>query len=268
MPPDLTKAHSRFTDWAAPPGATAEDRRRRTYVCLCIAVIVPILIVFGLEDLRLGGRFEGLAVLALACFLAVTPFVMRRLQNATPLFRLGAGMTILFQSYELQIGGGDGYAFLWFYCLPILLLTLFGRREGARWALVSLASATLVLLTPLGYPYELETALRYLICYAVVGLLSYGMESSRDRSYTQLLAEKVALEDALSQVQTLHGLLPICPRCKNVRDDQGYWQQIELYVSRHSDAEFSHGVCPDCRDRLYQSGIIPIDDRSPRPQAS
>lgn len=54
------------------------------------------------------------------------------------------------------------------------------------------------------------------------------------------------LTDALGRARTLAGLLPICPNCKRIRDDQGYWQQVEAYISEHSDAVFTHGICPDC----------------------
>jgi K+-sensing histidine kinase KdpD len=58
------------------------------------------------------------------------------------------------------------------------------------------------------------------------------------------------LQDALANVKTLTGLLPICSWCKKVRDDKGYWQAVEAYVQIHSDAEFSHGICPDCVTRV------------------
>ncbi|HEX8556522.1 MAG TPA: hypothetical protein VF668_00240 [Pyrinomonadaceae bacterium] len=59
------------------------------------------------------------------------------------------------------------------------------------------------------------------------------------------------LEAALSKVRTLSGLLPICASCKNIRDDQGYWTQMEAYISQHSEAEFSHSMCPPCAQKLY-----------------
>lgn len=59
------------------------------------------------------------------------------------------------------------------------------------------------------------------------------------------------LREALTQVKTLSGLLPICANCKKVRDDQGYWLQIETYISEHSNADFSHGICPQCAQKLY-----------------
>ncbi len=59
------------------------------------------------------------------------------------------------------------------------------------------------------------------------------------------------IQDALGKVKTLSGLLPICASCKKVRDDNGYWNQIEVYVSEHSSADFTHGICPDCSKDLY-----------------
>ncbi len=61
------------------------------------------------------------------------------------------------------------------------------------------------------------------------------------------------LEEALVQVQTLQGLLPICSYCKKIRDDQNYWQQLESYISQHSAARFSHGICPEC----YEARVKP-----------
>ena len=61
----------------------------------------------------------------------------------------------------------------------------------------------------------------------------------------------VELKKALGEVKTLGGLLPICASCKKIRDDQGYWNQLEHYIQKHSEAEFSHSVCPDCTKMLY-----------------
>lgn len=70
----------------------------------------------------------------------------------------------------------------------------------------------------------------------------------------QSLAERVyALEDALARVKLLQGLLPICSYCKKIRDDQNYWQQVEAYIAEHSEAQFSHSICPDC----YDTKVIP-----------
>ena len=59
------------------------------------------------------------------------------------------------------------------------------------------------------------------------------------------------LQEAIANVKTLHGLLPICASCKKIRDDKGYWNQIEIYIDEHSDAKFTHGICPECVKKLY-----------------
>ena len=76
------------------------------------------------------------------------------------------------------------------------------------------------------------------------------------------------LKEALAKIKTLHGLIPICASCKKIRDDQGYWCQVEEYVREHSDADFSHGICPECARRLYpelmsedEATRTPKDDR-------
>lgn len=72
-----------------------------------------------------------------------------------------------------------------------------------------------------------------------------------------LAAQVMELENALARVEQLQGILPICSYCKNVRDDQNYWQEVETYVSKHTSAEFSHSVCPDC----YVKNIQPQLDK-------
>jgi len=59
------------------------------------------------------------------------------------------------------------------------------------------------------------------------------------------------LQNALNKVKTLNGLIPICASCKKIRDDRGYWQEVEAYLSQHSDAKFTHGLCQECLQKLY-----------------
>jgi sigma-B regulation protein RsbU (phosphoserine phosphatase) len=69
----------------------------------------------------------------------------------------------------------------------------------------------------------------------------------------KLEASIIGLEQALSQVKTLQGLLPICAYCKKIRDGRNYWHQVERYISEHTEAEFTHGICPDCYRELMAS---------------
>lgn len=67
----------------------------------------------------------------------------------------------------------------------------------------------------------------------------------------ELVQKNEAIAAAMAEVKTLSGLLPICSHCKKIRDDKGYWNQIEAYIHKHSGAEFSHGICPECARKFY-----------------
>ena len=78
-----------------------------------------------------------------------------------------------------------------------------------------------------------------------------GSTLSNKRYKEELVLKNTELEDALANVKLLSGLIPICANCKKIRDDKGYWNQLESYISKHSTARFSHGICPDCQHKLY-----------------
>ena len=72
------------------------------------------------------------------------------------------------------------------------------------------------------------------------------------RLQAELAARVKELELALANVKLLQGLLPICCYCKRIRNDQNYWQQVDTYISDHSEAQFTHGICPECRDKIVK----------------
>lgn len=86
----------------------------------------------------------------------------------------------------------------------------------------------------------------------------------KEREHAQIEKDSliVELKDALRQVKTLSGLLPICASCKKIRDDSGYWNQIESYIRDRSEAEFSHSICPECSKKLYPEISQEKDNKS------
>lgn len=74
-----------------------------------------------------------------------------------------------------------------------------------------------------------------------------------DRKRTEIERENLLeeLQKALSEIRKLQGIIPICASCKKIRNDKGYWEQIETYIKKHSEADFSHSICPDCVKKLY-----------------
>lgn len=94
-----------------------------------------------------------------------------------------------------------------------------------------------------------------LISASVLGSsISRQLQISKRRLFLAFLREtqlRVGLENTLAELKTLRGIIPICAHCKNIRDDVGSWHQLEEYISYHSDAEFSHGICPACVGKYF-----------------
>lgn len=74
---------------------------------------------------------------------------------------------------------------------------------------------------------------------------------ARVKSHIELSRTMKELQEALENVKILSGMLPICSHCKKIRDDEGYWNQLEVFIDKHSEAKFSHSICPDCAHKLY-----------------
>jgi len=86
----------------------------------------------------------------------------------------------------------------------------------------------------------------------IIGIVGFAIDITvRKRMEEALIEERRRLQQALDEVRTLRGIVPICANCKKIRDDKGFWNQVEKYVSEHTEAEFSHGICPDCATELY-----------------
>jgi hypothetical protein len=114
-------------------------------------------------------------------------------------------------------------------------------------------------------PNTIENEIRFGAAYITIYLIAFVMEKVRQITQDQLnisnsklektitekehLIEK--LQKTIDEVRVLRGILPLCSQCKKIRDDKGYWHQVESYVSAHSEAGFTHGLCPECIRELY-----------------
>jgi len=92
---------------------------------------------------------------------------------------------------------------------------------------------------------EADIRLLESIAMQIVSILNARLQRDRKEK------ERKRAEEALSEIKTLRGIIPICSSCKKIRDDKGYWHQVEVYISDHSEADFSHGICEECARKLY-----------------
>ncbi|MBW1894951.1 MAG: PAS domain S-box protein [Deltaproteobacteria bacterium] len=89
---------------------------------------------------------------------------------------------------------------------------------------------------------------------SIIGMYGASHDiTDRKKAKNRLRQERDKLQDAIAKIKQLSGLLPVCASCKKIRDDKGYWNQIESYIKDHSDADFSHSICPECAKK-HQRG--------------
>ncbi|MDD5679205.1 MAG: response regulator transcription factor [Kiritimatiellae bacterium] len=120
----------------------------------------------------------------------------------------------------------------------LVLLTSRDNREDIVNGLKSGANDYIV------KPYDIEEL------YVRIGIGRKVVELQ-----SSLVGRIAELQDALAQIKTLRGLLPICMYCKKIRDDKQYWRQVESFISEHSEAQFSHSICPDCYKKYAQPAL-------------
>jgi transcriptional regulator with PAS, ATPase and Fis domain len=82
-------------------------------------------------------------------------------------------------------------------------------------------------------------------------------EGKAELYLAELEKKNTELQEALANIKTLSDMLPICAYCKKIRDDKGYWSQVEEYICKHTDTVFSHGICPECAKKVYEEMGIP-----------
>lgn len=83
------------------------------------------------------------------------------------------------------------------------------------------------------------------------GAVDYVTKPFKSAELLARIKTHIELKRAREEIRTLRGIIPICAKCKKIRDDEGFWKQIETYIEKHSDALFSHGLCPDCSKEIY-----------------
>lgn len=130
--------------------------------------------------------------------------------------------------------------------IPIIMVTAVAQREKLQLAFA--AGAMDYINKPVN-KIELRTRVGSAL------KLKQEMDSRKAREQ-ELKKRTQELEQALKEVKVLRGFIPICASCKKIRNDQGYWQLVEAYIREHSEAEFSHGICPDCIKKFFP-GVEP-----------
>ena len=142
------------------------------------------------------------------------------------------------------------------YPTPVVVLTAYETSELLQEA--SAAGVGAYLVKPPN-PHDMDRAITIALARFkdIIELRRLNTELQQRYEERDKLVQE--LQEALAKVKMLSGMLPICASCKKIRDDQGYWNQIEVYIRDHSEAEFTHGLCPDCARKHYPEYFSDLD---------
>ena len=237
-----------------PDGLDIDEKRKRAMMVIGGVVGTPILLFFVYQDMIRSDRAGIIFDLGLAILFTIFLTFSRYVKNGVWFYRViivGLSGVLL---YNLYFGPTGDSSLIWFYIFPLAVFFVLGIPEGTAWYFVLTVTSVLLLYFPEktgAAVYTDDMRVRHICAYAIITFLSVCFEFLRWYFYTQLEHEREKLKEAMEHVRTLNGLVPICSICKKIRDDQGYWNQIEQYLLEHTNAKLTHGICDDCYSKHY-----------------
>lgn len=278
---------SPFRDWVLSAGAggnpDTEEQNRFFHYSVFLLLGLPAMLFFSILHFSQGAPYLAAAICISGTSLSIGWWCLWKTGQGWFVYRFNALLYSGLLLYLLSIGGDGGAKILWMYTFPLIALFLLGRKEGFFWN-VGLLVGALILLFQEGsrlqtFNYPLGFKLRFVLIYVMISAIALWFEYRR-KHYREGMVEKARLleeekrllqeqinqrlraeqekdhligelQTALEEVQTLRGLLPICSYCHKIRNDDGFWNRIESYLEAHADVQFTHGICPDCRDEHF-----------------
>jgi len=257
--------------------AYRQHHRRQDTVQAYVAVGLGVLLslAFSITDYRLlgpGTQFQMLLAARIgfaSVSIVILALIRRGLRPVTTdrvllgWMLLGAALTLTVASTRISV------VFLAYAVSVVVIVFLIyvvvpvPMPVQVAVALSVTVADTLVLFSS-GVPVSPVLRRTVIASYALANLIgafsSWNLHQVKREQFAALQREGVlraGLETAIAEIRTLEGIVPICAHCKNVRNDDGYWQQVEVYVRDHTHAEFSHGICPNCSQKLFGEYLKP-----------
>ena len=211
---------------------------------LIIVVLLLIITVLMLLPARVLARnwFTGTLVIGDT---ALTTLIIYLSGNASSDLYITYFLIVLIAAFTTSLRQLIGLSIL--LCLAYGGLLFFELKQSGVMSEGHLLRIPILLIMAIFYGVFAETIRNERTQKA--GLVDYIAALEAAEEERERLIRK--LQDALANIKTLSGLLPICFSCKQIRDDKGYWNQIDTYIRDHTDAEFTHGICPECMIKLY-----------------
>ncbi len=214
--------------------------RQKVFISMNIIFII-LLSGYGIYNTIISDTGIAVFEIGVSIFLIITTYLFIR--KITIFIPVAASMAFFYimSVYLFISGGASGTGIFWLFVIPVVFFFFLGIKYGTALFLIQYVSVIILFIASktgyLAIYYDDKTVLFFLIVSIFESIILF-------------IHERI-LNDYLSQIRTMRGLIPICANCKNIRDDKGYWKQVEVYIQEHSEADFTHSLCPDCVKKLY-----------------
>lgn len=280
----IEKYHSWLLSSWIEKEAGSEELNRFFHYSIFSLLGIPTMFLFGFAHLVNSNYGLSLFIFMTGLSLALSWRYLWKTGQGISVYRFNILIFGLMLVYTTALGG-KGEAILWCYIFPLVALLLMERYEGILFSLGLLLSLLVIFssdsVVSHSYFYFTDFKLRFVLTYLMICTIAFwfeylrtkyrlGMEENEqllkkkqlhlEKSIQHLIQTKhekeaviADLKKALNEVETLRDILPICSYCHKIREDDGYWSQLERYLSQHADISFSHGICPDCVDKNFAS---------------
>jgi hypothetical protein len=189
-------------------------------------------------------------VLISAIFLARKKSLIFIAQSVVILISSGATVLVYLNK------GGDGTTY-WLFISVFFIMMLLGYKKGMYYTSIMFLITAVMMFNWIGDTLSLEEFIRFAVSSIVLISTIFFYELSISSIISELFKKNGELSTALNEIEVLGGLLPICSHCHSIRDDKGYWENIESYFQAHSHINFTHSICPGCQTELYSDLDFP-----------
>ena len=241
------------------------DSRRFVLLCISLALVAVIGLVFSVVNFHRGLFLLATVEVAVLIFcIMILLFIYLQPKYLSLACKIFVVMTFTFGVIASAIEQADPTIFVWVGLGPLIAFFLLGARMGFFFSAFTVPLCAILFINS-HKDLPLVAYLNVIIFILWIVALSMYYEITRADTEDALVRDieerhkkeeelrliNQNLQDALDHIKALRGLLPICASCKNIRNDKGYWEQIEVYIRDRSESEFSLSICPDCAKKLY-----------------
>jgi len=237
------------------------ESRRRLLLKVLLSIFVVVAVVFIPVNVYHEAWPLAVFEVAILIFSGAMVYFLRNPDNLTACCYTFVCVGAVWAIIASALPSSDYSIFVWNAYVPAFSFFLIGKKWGLRICYIFLPAVVGIFLlrhTTDAIDQSIDVILNLIAYTMSISVLYLFYESTRAhteadlvRDIEQRIRTEEQLKSALAEVKHLSGLLPVCSCCKKIRDDKGYWNRLEVYIEDRSEAQFSHGLCPNCAKGMY-----------------